>query len=98
MLLIRASNTFSTTLYGDALITSPFKYSSDFANAGTPDFTVKAGSIAETGAAFTNAKIATDAFFDKVAYRGAFGTTNWASGWAHFDPQTLPYTTPGAVK
>lgn len=91
------NNVFSTTLWGDAVITNPFKYSSDFANAGTPDFTVKAGSIAETGAAFTNAKV-TDAFFDKVTYRGAFGSTNWASGWAHFDPQTLPYTTPGAVK
>jgi len=96
--LIRANNTFSTSLYADALITSPFKYSSDFANAGTPDFTVKTGSIAETGAVFTNAKVATDTFFDKVAYRGAFGSSNWASGWAHFDPQTLPYTTPGAVK
>ncbi len=95
---IRANNVFNTALYGDALITSPFKYSSDFANAGTPDFTVKAGSIAETGALFTSTKVATDTFFDKVAYRGAFGSTNWAAGWAHFDPQTLPYTTPGAVK
>lgn len=94
--LIRANNTFNTTLYAGALLTDPFKYSSDFANAGTPNFTVKAGSIAETGALFTHAKV-NDTFFDKVAYRGAFGTTNWASGWAHFDPQTLPYTTPGAV-
>ncbi len=84
-------------MYAGALLTDPFKYSSDFANAGTPDFTVKAGSIAETGAVFTSAKV-TDTFFDKVTYRGAFGTTNWAAGWAHFDPQNLPYTTPGAVK
>jgi hypothetical protein len=96
--LIRANNTFSLTLYAGAVITDPYKYSSDFANAGTPDFTVKAGSIAETGASFVHAKVATDTFFDKVAYRGAFGSTNWASGWAHFDPQTLPYTTPGVVK
>ena len=95
--LLRASNTFSTTLFGSELMTNPFKYSSDFANAGTPDFTVKAGSIAETGATINNAKIA-DAFFEKVAYRGAFGSTNWASGWANFDPQVMAYTTPGAVK
>ena len=95
--LVRANNTFSLTLYGGAVVTDPYKYSSDFANAGTPNFTVKAGSIAETGAVFTHAKVATDTFFDKVAYRGAFGTTNWASGWANFDPQTMPYTTPGAV-
>lgn len=94
--LIRANNTFSLTLYAGAVVTDPNKYSSDFANAGTPNFTVKAGSIAEAGAVFTHAKV-TDAFFDKVAYRGAFGTTNWAAGWAHFDPQTLPYTTPGVV-
>jgi hypothetical protein len=91
------NNTFNTALWADALLTNPFKYSSDFANAGTPDFTVKTGGGAEAGAVFTSAKV-TDAFFDKVAYRGAFGTTNWATGWAHFDPQTLPYTTPGAVK
>lgn len=95
--LIRANNTFSLTLYGGAVVTDPYKYSSDFANAGTPNFTVKAGSIAETGAVFTGTKIATDTFFDKVVYRGAFGSTNWASGWANFDPQTMPYTTPGAV-
>jgi len=96
---LRANNTFSTTLFADAvLLTAPNKYSSDFANAGTPDFTVKAGSIVATGASFASTKVANDTFFDKVAYRGAFDSTNWAAGWAHFDPQTLPYTTPGAVK
>ncbi|MDB5030953.1 hypothetical protein [Mucilaginibacter sp.] len=55
------------------------KYGLDFkaagnANAGTPNFTLKAGSAA-AGAIFTNAKLA-DAFFEKVAFRGAFGTTD----------------------
>ncbi|MFB9842417.1 hypothetical protein [Mucilaginibacter ginsenosidivorans] len=94
---LRAENTFDATLYADAIINSPFKYSSDFANAGTPDFTVKAGSPAASGALFTNAKISTDPFFEKVDYRGAFGTTDWTAGWANFDPQKMPYTTPGAV-
>jgi len=86
------------------VITDPLKYGSDFkastntTNFGTPDFTVKTGSVAATGADFSNAKF-NDAFFDKtVTYRGAFGTTNWAAGWATFDPQQLPYTTPGVVK
>jgi len=32
-----------------------------------------------------------NAFFDKVNFRGAFGATNWTSGWANFDPQTTVY-------
>ncbi|WPU92033.1 hypothetical protein SNE25_22190 [Mucilaginibacter sabulilitoris] len=94
---LRAENVFNAALFADAVVTDPFKFSSDFANAGTPNFTVKAGSIAATGAAFTDAKL-TDAFFDKVAYKGAFGTEDWTAGWANFDPQKMAYTTPGAVK
>lgn len=94
---LRADNIFDANLYADSLVNSPFKYSSDFANAGTPDFTVKAGSVAASGALFTDAKVS-DPFFEKVDYKGAFGATDWTSGWADFDPQTLPYTTPGAVK
>ncbi|MDR6941622.1 hypothetical protein [Mucilaginibacter pocheonensis] len=94
---LRADNVFDATKYADLVVNSPFKFSSDFANAGTPDFTVKAGSIAAAGALFTDAKVS-DTFFEKVAYKGAFGTTDWTAGWANFDPQTMPYTTPGAVK
>ena len=82
-------------------MTDPLKYGFDFksagnANAGTPNFTLKTGSVAATGAAFTDTKLASG--FESVAYKGAFGTTDWTAGWAHFDPQTLAYTTPGAVK
>ena len=35
-----------------------------------------------------------DPFFDHVNYRGAFGNTDWTSGWANFDPQTTSYGTP----
>jgi hypothetical protein len=99
---LRATNTFDATKSAVDVITDPLKYGLDFkaagnANAGKPDFTVKAGSIAAAGAVFANAKLA-DAFFEKVAYRGAFGTTDWSAGWAVYDPQNLPYTTPGAVK
>ncbi|WP_121812071.1 hypothetical protein [Mucilaginibacter kameinonensis] len=94
---LRAENVFNAAIYADAVINSPFKFSSDFANAGTPDFTVKTGSIAASGAAFTDAKL-NDTFFDKVDYKGAFGSTDWTAGWANFDPQTMPYTTAGAVK
>lgn len=33
----------------------------------------------------------TNSFFDQVNYVGAFGTTDWTSGWANFNPQTTVY-------
>lgn len=96
---LRLDNTFSPALLGSTLFSAPTKLASGFANAGTPDFTPKAGSVAASGALFTNAKFTNDTFFDKTAtYRGAIGTTDWTAGWTSFDPQLLPYTTPGAVK
>ena len=32
-----------------------------------------------------------NAFFDKVNFRGAFGTSDWTSGWANFNPQNTVY-------
>ncbi|RDI57038.1 hypothetical protein [Flavobacterium glaciei] len=57
--------------------------------ASNPDFRVTAGALT-AGAAFTNAKLA-DAFFTRVAYRGAFGTTDWTDGWAEFNPIAKVY-------
>jgi hypothetical protein len=42
------------------------------------------------GAAFTNPKVS-GAFFDKVEYRGAIGTTDWTDGWSNFDPVDVKY-------
>jgi hypothetical protein len=57
--------------------------------ASNPDFRVTTGALT-TGASFTNPKLA-DAFFTKIAYRGAFGTTDWTDGWAEFNPVTKVY-------
>lgn len=98
--IITLNNEFAPSVYAAALFTNAYLYSADLATGtrvGIPNFTVAASSIAATGALFTNVKI-TDTFFDKVAYRGAFGTTDWSTGWANYNPQILPYTTPGAVK
>ncbi|SDE37261.1 hypothetical protein [Pedobacter soli] len=98
--LLKLTSTFDGSKYASSLFANPYIYGTDFAAAGAAgnaDFTLSTGSAAATGAAFTNAKVS-GAFFDKVDYRGAFGTTNWASGWAQVDAQTLAYTTPGAVK
>ncbi|RVU00218.1 hypothetical protein EOD41_14780 [Mucilaginibacter limnophilus] len=93
-------NTFSPDLFAAGIYTDPYKFSPDIApaaRAGVPNFVQINGSPAATGAAFTNAKLG-DAFFDKtVTFKGAFGSENWAQGWANFNPQALAYTTPGSV-
>jgi hypothetical protein len=65
------------------MVTSPF-------NLTAPNFLPAAGSPLLTGASFTNIRL-NDAFFTPVTYRGAFGTTNWTSGWCNFDPQNTDY-------
>ena len=96
---LRATNTFDADKFADALMNDPYKYSSDLviaAKAGRPNFTVKAGSAAVSGALFTHAKV-DNSFFEKVAYRGAFGTTDWTATWTNFDPQLTPYDAPGKI-
>ena len=95
---LRSSNTFTSALVGTDLFVAPTKIASGFADSGVPNFLPTSTSIAATGGLFTDVKIANDSFFEKVTYRGAFGTTDWTAGWANYDPQILPYTTPGAVK
>jgi hypothetical protein len=58
-------------------------------NLTAPNFLPSAGSPLLSGAAFPGKSA--DAFFDKVAFRGAFGATNWAQGWTNFDPQNTDY-------
>jgi hypothetical protein len=48
------------------------------------------GSPVLTGASFTNSRL-TNSFFTPVAYKGAFGSTDWTSGWCNFDPQNTEY-------
>ncbi|MDN3586364.1 hypothetical protein QWY86_06780 [Pedobacter aquatilis] len=97
--LLTAGNTFDAAALAASIFADPYKYSADLvaaARVGVPNFTVVANSAAASGALFTNSKLT--AGFTSVPYKGAFGAENWAAGWAHFDPQNLPYTTPGAVK
>ena len=50
-----------------------------------------AGSPLLNGADYTDTKLQ-DAFFDKTpVYIGAFGTTDWTSGWANWNPQQTDY-------
>jgi hypothetical protein len=65
------------------MLTSPF-------NLTAPNFLPTANSPLLTGASFTNTRL-TDSFFTPVTYRGAFGATNWTTGWCNFDPQNTDY-------
>jgi hypothetical protein len=65
------------------MVTSPF-------NLTAPNFLPAAGSPLLTGALFTNTRL-TDSFFTPVTYKGAFGATNWTTGWCNFDPQNTDY-------
>ena len=66
-----------------------------------PNFGLPAASLLNTGAAFTNAKLTgagnggPNSTFDVVTYRGAFGATNWATGWTNFNPQFTCYNVAG---
>ncbi|RFZ83536.1 hypothetical protein DYU05_13550 [Mucilaginibacter terrenus] len=98
-LLSAPNNTFLPDSYAAAIYTDPYKFGADLApaaRAGVPNFIQVASSPALIGALFTNTKVA-DAFFEKVAFKGAIGTTDWTATWANFNPQVTPYTTPGTV-
>jgi hypothetical protein len=56
----------------------------------SPNFMPAAGASFLTGASFTNSNLSSS-FFTQVAYKGAFGTTNWTTGWCNFDPQNTAY-------
>ncbi|HSI90247.1 MAG TPA: hypothetical protein VK927_03980 [Adhaeribacter sp.] len=56
-------------------------------NINNPGLLPGSGSELLTGADFAGM----DAFFERVAFKGAFGTTDWTAGWANFDPQNTDY-------
>lgn len=61
-------------------------------NIGTlnnPQCLPNAGSPLLSGAVWTGK--ANDAFFEKVNFRGAFGTNDWTQGWTNFNPQATNY-------
>jgi hypothetical protein len=59
-------------------------------NLTSPDFLPSSGSPLLNGASFMNPRLA-DSFFTPASYRGAFGATDWTSGWCNFNPQNADY-------
>lgn len=58
-------------------------------NLTTPSFLPQAGSSLLSGANWTGK--GTDATLEKPTYKGAFGTTDWTTGWTNFNPQNTDY-------
>ena len=56
----------------------------------SPNVLPPANAFYLTGASFTNSNLS-GSFFTQVTHRGAFGTTNWTTGWCNFDPQNTAY-------
>ncbi|SDH07785.1 hypothetical protein SAMN05421827_11635 [Pedobacter terrae] len=77
-----ASGTVSIASSAAAGLTDAF-------NLAAPNLLPATGSIALTGAVFAGDQ--NDSFFEKVTYKGAFGTTNWTTGWASWTPKTNVY-------
>ncbi|MDX5419086.1 MAG: T9SS C-terminal target domain-containing protein [Hymenobacteraceae bacterium] len=48
---------------------------------------VLTGNSLQSGASFDGL----DNFFERVTYRGAFGSEDWTAGWANFDPKSTAY-------
>lgn len=96
------NTTIGVSAYSDSLNTALGFNSSIFFPKGalatgyatSPDFTVSSGTLT-SGASFTHPKFDESnrsAFFNKsVQHIGAFGSTNWAAGWAEFNPVDKAY-------
>ncbi|RKD18970.1 hypothetical protein BCY91_13915 [Pelobium manganitolerans] len=51
----------------------------------------KNGEEAITPIPTDNTETLANSFFEKVSYKGAFGTTDWSAGWANYNPQSTNY-------
>jgi Bacterial Ig-like domain (group 2) len=80
----------ATAKHNTVLATNDLLMVTDPFNLTHPNFLPATGSPLLTGASFTNTRL-TDSFFTSVTYKGAFGTTDWTSGWCNFDPQNTDY-------
>lgn len=84
-----AEDWFKTTSFGNQTFPKWQDIGIDasiFDLGSTPKLLPNSGSILLSGASFTGLS-----GFEIVTYRGAFGTTDWTTGWASFTPQQNTY-------
>ncbi|MEI6853663.1 MAG: T9SS type A sorting domain-containing protein, partial [Bacteroidota bacterium] len=82
---------FSAARHNDTLATNNLLQITDPFNYNAPNFLPLTGSPVLGKALWTNPRLASDPFFDKVTYAGPMGTTDWTSPWANWDPQHALY-------
>ncbi len=86
------STWFNTPAYSNTILTANTDVMlTDAFNLAAPNAVPAAGSPALSGADFSVANL-TDPFFEAVNFRGAFGTTDWTTGWANWTPNNSAYT------
>ncbi len=83
---------FAASRNNDTLATNDLLMITDAFNYNSPDFVPQAGSPVLGKALWANTRFSTDTWFDKVTYAGPFGSTDWTSPWANWDPQNTTYT------
>jgi PKD repeat protein len=85
------SSWYSSMGYGNASISNISELLFNNMSNSNPDFTLMANSPLAVGASFTDSYL-NNSFFTPTTYRGAFGTENWTSCWAEFNPQNADYS------
>jgi len=81
------TGSYNNTIFSAASsvqLTDPFAVYPDAGDGTVNKWMPIGGSPALSGADFSNPNLSG---FENVAFRGAFGTTNWTSGWAVFNPR-----------
>ncbi len=86
-----ANDWFNTSGWNNTIYTnnSDLQVTDGF-NLTSPNFMPMGGSPLLSGADFSWSPLM-DNFFESVTFRGAFGSTDWTSGWANWDPQNTAY-------
>lgn len=85
------SSWFNTTGWNNAVYTSANDLGLGLPVSLTnPQLLPEGASPLMSGADFS-ATALTNSFFENVSYRGAFGSTDWTSGWTNWDPQNTSY-------
>ncbi len=82
---------FDASRHNDTLATNNLLQITDPFNYTAPNFVPLTGSPLLSKALWTNPRLATDTWFDKVTYAGPMGTTDWTSPWANWNPQATVY-------
>lgn len=84
---------FNTTIYNNKVIPKWQDAGIDQSiyTSLIPKITPNTGSLLLMAGKWDNTPKASSAFFEKVAFAGAFGTNDWTSGWSNWNPQATVY-------